>query len=214
MRNISGVIRTSAVLISAGKKGGVYRSVQEVPEPLRTQLILTTASQNSGTIVIADRAGKEQLTKVLAQRRNPGRARTRKTDQTMSAEEAAVLDELLQNLALSAENLSGEALSNENLLGEATSTQAFAGEEPATQALVRHPAAGEALPGKALTGKALPGKAMMGKVPGNARTAGGSARSESAMEAFSRRASWLAWAGLILVLFLAVVVSVLFGIRW
>jgi len=75
LRNISGVIKTSAVLIAAGKKRGFYRSVQEVPEPLRTQLITTTASQNSGTIVIADRAGKEQLTKVLA-RRDEGESET------------------------------------------------------------------------------------------------------------------------------------------
>jgi hypothetical protein len=46
--------------------------VQDVPEPLRTQLIETTTSPNSGTIVIADRAGKEQLTQVMA-RRESGR---------------------------------------------------------------------------------------------------------------------------------------------
>ena len=68
LRNVSGVIKTSAVVISVGKKCGFYRSVQEVPEPLRTQLIATTAGQNSGTIVIADRAGKEQLTRVMARR--------------------------------------------------------------------------------------------------------------------------------------------------
>lgn len=68
LRNVSGVIKTSAVLISVGRKCGFYRSVQEVPEPLRTQLITTTAGQNAGTIVIADRAGKEQLTRVMARR--------------------------------------------------------------------------------------------------------------------------------------------------
>jgi len=68
LRNVSGVIKTSAVVISVGKKCGFYRSVQEVPEPLRTQLIATTAGQNSGTILIADRAGKEQLTRVMARR--------------------------------------------------------------------------------------------------------------------------------------------------
>ena len=68
MRNVSGVMKTSAVLIAAGGEHGFYRSVQDVPEPLRTQLIETTTSQNSGIIVIADRAGKEQLTQVLARR--------------------------------------------------------------------------------------------------------------------------------------------------
>jgi hypothetical protein len=61
-------MKTSAVMIAAGGERGFYRSVQDVPEPLRTQLLETTTSQNSGTIVIADRAGKEQITQVLARR--------------------------------------------------------------------------------------------------------------------------------------------------
>jgi hypothetical protein len=72
LRNVSGVMKTSAVMIAAGGERGFYRSVQDVPEPLRTQLIETTTSSNSGIIVIADRAGKEQLTQVMA-RREAGR---------------------------------------------------------------------------------------------------------------------------------------------
>jgi hypothetical protein len=72
LRNVSGVMKTSAVLIAARGERGFYRSVQDVPEPLRTQLLETTTSANSGTIVIADRAGKEQLTQVMA-RREAGR---------------------------------------------------------------------------------------------------------------------------------------------
>jgi hypothetical protein len=68
VRSISGVMKTSAVMISARGERGFYRSVQDVPEPLRTQLIETTTSPNSGIIVIADRAGKEQLTQVMARR--------------------------------------------------------------------------------------------------------------------------------------------------
>ncbi len=68
LRNVSGVMKTSAVMIAARGERGFYRSVQDVPEPLRTQLIETTSSPNSGIIVIADRAGKEQLTRVLARR--------------------------------------------------------------------------------------------------------------------------------------------------
>ncbi len=66
--NVSGIVKTSVVMISAGQENVFYDSVQEVPEGLRKQLIETTASANSGTIVIADRAGKEQLTQVLARR--------------------------------------------------------------------------------------------------------------------------------------------------
>jgi len=77
-RNVSGIVKTSVVMISAGEENVFYDSVQDVPERLRKQLIETTASANSGTIVIADRAGKEQLTQVLARRnskKNPGVAR-------------------------------------------------------------------------------------------------------------------------------------------
>jgi hypothetical protein len=68
LRNVSGVMKTSIVMISAGGERGFYRSVQDVPEPLRKQLLETTTSLNSGTIVIADRAGKEQITQVLGRR--------------------------------------------------------------------------------------------------------------------------------------------------
>jgi len=68
LRNVSGMMKTSTVMIARGAEQGFYRSVQDVPEPLRTQLLEITSSQNSGTIVIADRAGKEQLTQVMARR--------------------------------------------------------------------------------------------------------------------------------------------------
>ncbi|HZL56586.1 MAG TPA: hypothetical protein VFC21_05885 [Bryobacteraceae bacterium] len=74
MRNVSGVMKTSAVMIAAAGEQGFYRSVQDVPEPLRTQLLEITASSNSGTIVIADRAGKEQIGQVTG-RRESGRDR-------------------------------------------------------------------------------------------------------------------------------------------
>lgn len=68
LRSVSGVMKTSAVMIAVQGESGFYRSVQDVPEPLRTQLIETTTSPNSGIIVIADKAGKEQLTQVMARR--------------------------------------------------------------------------------------------------------------------------------------------------
>jgi hypothetical protein len=75
VHNVSGVMKTSAVMIAAGDEHGFYHSVQDVPEPLRTQLMEITHSSNAGTIVIADRAGKEQLTQVIA-RRESARERT------------------------------------------------------------------------------------------------------------------------------------------
>ncbi len=70
VRNISGVMKTSSVMIATGGEPSFYRSVQDVPEPLRTRLIESTHSANSGTIVIADRAGKDQITQVIARREN------------------------------------------------------------------------------------------------------------------------------------------------
>jgi hypothetical protein len=67
-RNVSGVMKTSAVLIASGQESGFYKSVQEVPEPLRTRLKETTNGVNAGTILIADRAGKERLTEAFARR--------------------------------------------------------------------------------------------------------------------------------------------------
>jgi len=68
LRNVSGMLKTSAVMISAAGEEGFYHSVQDVPEPLRQELLRVTASENAGTIVIADRAGKEQLTQIVARR--------------------------------------------------------------------------------------------------------------------------------------------------
>src|SRR5260370_1122676 len=76
MRSVSGVVKTSSVMIAAGDEQTFYSSVQDVPEPLRSRLIESTKSENSGTIVIADRAGKAQLTQVIARRES---AKERKT---------------------------------------------------------------------------------------------------------------------------------------
>jgi hypothetical protein len=61
VQSVTGMVKTSAVLISARGRRDFYRSVQEVPEPLRTELLEVTTSRNAGTIVIADKAGRERL---------------------------------------------------------------------------------------------------------------------------------------------------------
>jgi len=68
VRRISGIVKTSTVMIATGDENNFYRSIQDVPESLRQQLIETTNSENSGMIVIADRAGKEQWTEIVAHR--------------------------------------------------------------------------------------------------------------------------------------------------
>lgn len=70
---LSGVLKTSTILIAAGDGGSeVYRSVEEVPEPLRRLLVESTNGENSGTIYIADRRGREQIERAL--RHLPGKA--------------------------------------------------------------------------------------------------------------------------------------------
>jgi hypothetical protein len=68
----SGVMKTSAVMVASGGSRFVYGSIREVPEPLRTQVIRSTSGRNSGTILIADRRGKEEIERAArAQRGRP-----------------------------------------------------------------------------------------------------------------------------------------------
>ncbi|MGH9661018.1 MAG: hypothetical protein ACRD96_20895 [Bryobacteraceae bacterium] len=64
---LSGAVRTSTILISKGATEAVYRSVDEVPDPLRTELLETTSGDNSALILIADQRGREELARVLRQ---------------------------------------------------------------------------------------------------------------------------------------------------
>lgn len=67
------IVRSSAVLISSGKKVRLYRSIDEVPSRLRKRLIESTNGINAGTILIANRAGRERIVEAL--RRLPRGAR-------------------------------------------------------------------------------------------------------------------------------------------
>lgn len=61
----SGVMKSSTILISAGGTDAVYRSVKEVPTPLRRQLLKSTNGLNSATILIADRRGREEIARAI-----------------------------------------------------------------------------------------------------------------------------------------------------
>jgi hypothetical protein len=61
----AGLFQTSTVVIAAGGAHKVYRSVDEVPARLRTKLIKSTNGSNSATILIADRRGRKQISRVL-----------------------------------------------------------------------------------------------------------------------------------------------------
>jgi hypothetical protein len=62
-------------LISTGGSERVFRSVDEVPASLRTQLLKSTNSANSATILIADRRGRREIAKAM--RNLPGSAQRR-----------------------------------------------------------------------------------------------------------------------------------------
>jgi hypothetical protein len=65
------------VLISSGGEDLVYRTVDDVPPPLRTQLLKSTNSGNSATILIADRRGRNHLENAL--RKAPAQRRLRES---------------------------------------------------------------------------------------------------------------------------------------
>jgi hypothetical protein len=69
--------QTSTVLIASGKTHAVYRSVEEVPLRLRSQLLKSTNSNTSATILIADRRGRMEIARAM--RHLPGPSRRRLT---------------------------------------------------------------------------------------------------------------------------------------
>src|SRR5262245_25065728 len=58
-------VKTSTIFIAKGGRTRVYRSVNDVPKPLREQLEQSTNGFNSATILIADRRGREEIVRAL-----------------------------------------------------------------------------------------------------------------------------------------------------
>jgi hypothetical protein len=57
--------RSSTIFIATSEGMQVYRSLDEIPQPLRRKLLQTTRSMNSATILIADRRGRKELVRAL-----------------------------------------------------------------------------------------------------------------------------------------------------
>src|SRR3954453_15907503 len=57
--------KSSTIYIAAGNGTQVFRSLAQVPPRLRQKLHETTQGQNSATILIADRQGREELVRAL-----------------------------------------------------------------------------------------------------------------------------------------------------
>jgi hypothetical protein len=58
-------ICSSTIFIAVGDETRVYRSVEEIPAPLRQKLEQTTNGLNSATILIADRRGREEIVRAI-----------------------------------------------------------------------------------------------------------------------------------------------------
>ncbi len=56
-----GTIKTSTILIAAGKRLRVFHDLAEVPPALRRKLMKSTSGANAGTVLIADRRGAQEL---------------------------------------------------------------------------------------------------------------------------------------------------------
>jgi hypothetical protein len=82
----SGVFQSSTVLISAEGTEMVYRSMDEVPDPLRSKLLKSTNSPNSATILIADRRGRREIARAM--RSLPGSAQRRMLNAVLGGEAA------------------------------------------------------------------------------------------------------------------------------
>src|SRR3954447_20370911 len=57
--------KSSTIYIAAGNGTQVFHSLAQVPPRLRQKLHETTQGQNSATILIADRQGREELVRAL-----------------------------------------------------------------------------------------------------------------------------------------------------
>jgi hypothetical protein len=57
--------KRTTIFISLGEKTTVYDSPEAIPQSLRNQLLRSTRSMNSATILIADRGGRQEIQKIL-----------------------------------------------------------------------------------------------------------------------------------------------------
>lgn len=80
-------LRSSTVFISEGNDTLVYRSIEEMPDDVRTRLSERTRNGGTATIFIANRGGREELAKRL--RGLPSRIQTRLEETTPVREQPA-----------------------------------------------------------------------------------------------------------------------------
>lgn len=57
--------KTSTIFVSTGQRVRVYRSLADVPARLRKKLNANLSGPNSRTLIVADRGGREYLSRAL-----------------------------------------------------------------------------------------------------------------------------------------------------
>jgi hypothetical protein len=85
-------LKSSTIFISVGDKTEVYRSVADVPPPLRKKLEQSTNSINSATILIADRKGKEEIVRAIRGLPSGLRSRLTTSLRKEARQESQILD--------------------------------------------------------------------------------------------------------------------------
>jgi hypothetical protein len=58
-------VKTSTIFVSVGDRTHVYRSLGDVPPPLRKKLEQSTTGINAATILIADKKGREEIVRAI-----------------------------------------------------------------------------------------------------------------------------------------------------
>jgi hypothetical protein len=89
-------VKTSTIFIAKGNRTQVFRSVNDVPAPLRKELEDSTNSFNSATILIADRRGRQEIVRAL--NGMPSSLRTRLAS-SLAAKSAATEERALKQTA-------------------------------------------------------------------------------------------------------------------
>ena len=58
-------VKTSTIFVSVGDETHVYRSLGDIPLPLRKKLEQSTTGANAATILIADKKGREEIVRAV-----------------------------------------------------------------------------------------------------------------------------------------------------
>ncbi len=85
-------VKSSTVYIALGDQIDVYRSLEEVPAPMRRRLDESTNGANSATILIADRNGQRELVRAIEGHPTPLRVRARSSRVPTPQEPPAVAE--------------------------------------------------------------------------------------------------------------------------